>query len=86
MQGRLQNIHPVFHVALLHPWKAGGSSREPPPPLLVDGAEEYQVEKILQHRRRGRSTQYLIKWLGYDEAHNAWLNEEDLVNAQKALA
>ena len=43
-------IHPVFHVDLLMPYHETpihGQSYTRPPPDLVDGAEEYEVEKIL---------------------------------------
>ena len=30
-----------------------------PPPDLIDGEENYEVETILNHRRRGRGHQYL---------------------------
>ena len=45
-----------------------------PPPDLIEGEEEYEVEKIVNHRHSGRSQtlQYLIKWKGYPEANNTW--------------
>ena len=45
-----------------------------PPPDLVDGEEEYKVERIVTHRHFGRSKrlQYLIKWKGYPESDNTW--------------
>lgn len=29
--------------------------------------DTYEVEKILKHRKKGRQTEYLVKWKGYDE-------------------
>jgi hypothetical protein len=37
----------------------------PPEPIEVDGHPEYEVEEILDRRRRGRGFQYLVKWKGY---------------------
>src|SRR5277367_4382083 len=35
---------------------------------------EYAVERVLRRRRvRGRY-QYLVKWLGYDDTHNSWVD------------
>ncbi len=44
------------------------------PPDLIEGEEEYEVKKIVNHRRSGQSQtlQYLIKWKGYPEADNTW--------------
>ena len=51
-----------------------------PPPDLIDGEEEYEVEEILQSRRfgRGRKVQYLVKWKGYPESDNQWVDWDDL--------
>lgn len=44
--------------------------------MEVDPTEEdtdvYIVEKILNHRRKGKTTEYLIKWENYDSDHNTW--------------
>jgi len=50
LQGRYQKIHPVFHVSLLRPHRAGGAVGAPPQPILVDDQEEFELEKILRHR------------------------------------
>ncbi len=47
---------------------------------LVDGMEEYEVEKILdsQHFSRRCRLQYLVKWKGYPDSDNQWVNKEDI--------
>ncbi len=43
-------IHPVFHVDLLTPYKemaTYGSNYMRPPPDLINGEEEYEVERII---------------------------------------
>jgi len=40
--------------------------------------EEFEVENILDKRKRQGGTEYLIKWLGYDDTHNTWEPEENL--------
>jgi hypothetical protein len=58
-----------------------------PPPDLIDGEEEYEVENILKSRRygRGRKVQYLVKWKGYTDSDNEWVNWDDM-HADEALA
>lgn len=34
--------------------------------------EEYEIEKVINHRGTGVSTEYLIKWKGYDNEYNTW--------------
>jgi hypothetical protein len=64
------SIHPVFHIDLLTPYKetiTHGPNYQHPLPDLVNGEEEYSVEKILDSRLYGRRRrlQYLVKWDGY---------------------
>ena len=76
-------IHDVFHVDLLTPYhetELHGPNFTKPPPDLIDGEEEYEVEEILQSRKfgRGRKVQYLVKWKGYPESDNQWVDWDDL--------
>jgi Integrase zinc binding domain/Chromo (CHRromatin Organisation MOdifier) domain len=84
-------IHDVFHASLLSPYHettAHGPNFSRPPPELIDGEEEYQVERILGHRYHGRAKalQYLIKWVDYPESNNTWepapyVHAQDLIKA-----
>jgi hypothetical protein len=40
---------------------------ELPPPVIVEGEEEYEVERIEDSRIFRRQLQFLVKWKGYDE-------------------
>ena len=82
--------HPSsVHVDLLTPYRetpTHGPNYQRPPPDLVEGEEEYEVKKILDSRRFGRrrKLQYLIKWKGYPDSENQWVDKDD-VFADKAL-
>ena len=83
-------IHDVFHVDLLTPYhetELHGPNYMRPPPDLIDGEEEYKVEEVLQSQKvgRGRKVQYLVKWKGYPELDNQWVNWDDL-HADKMIA
>ena len=41
----------------------------PPPPVIVDGEEKYEVERIDDSRMFQRQLQCLVKWRGYDEQY-----------------
>jgi len=48
------NIHPVFHMDLLMPYKEmefHGHNFKQPLPDLINGEEEYEVEQIIDSRR-----------------------------------
>ena len=68
-------IHLVFHATLLTEYKEmelHGPNFLKPPPEVVNNEEHYDVEAILDSKRQGRGTKYLIKWEGYLEADNTW--------------
>ena len=83
-------IHYIFHVDLLTPYHKTKFHRPnftKPPPDLINGEEEYEIEEILQSRKygRGRKVQYLVKWKGYPDSENQWVDWNDL-HANEALA
>lgn len=42
-------------------------------------SETFQVEKVLKKRRVKKKVQLFVKWLGYSDDFNSWVNEEDVV-------
>ena len=79
----------MFHADLLTPYhetELHGPNFTKPPPDLIDGEEEYEIEEVLQSRRQGRGhkIQYLVKWKGYPDSENQWVDWNDL-HAEEAL-
>jgi hypothetical protein len=77
------SIHPVFHIDLLTPYRETimhGPNYQRLVPDLVDGEEEYSVEKILDSRKfsRRQRLQYLVKWEGYPDSDNMWVDKDDI--------
>ncbi len=89
-------IHDMFHTSLLNPYhetNAHGPNFTRPPPDLIEGEEEFEVERIVSHRTFGRSKhlQYLIKWKGYPESDNSWepadqVHAPDLIKSYHSAA
>jgi hypothetical protein len=82
-------VHPVFHVSLLEPYRKDGRVQPPPPPIEMEGALEYEVESILEHRFRGiknPKAYYKVAWKGYGIEHNSWEPESNVVNAPEIVA
>ena len=82
-------VHPVFHVSLLEPYREDGRVQPPPPPIEMEGALEYEVESILEHRFRGIKNPkafYKVAWKGYGIEHNSWEPESNVVNAPEVVA
>ncbi len=76
-------IHDVFHIDLLTPYHETvlhGPNYSRPPPDLIKDQEEYKVKKVLdvRHFGRRRKLQYLIKWKGYPDSDNKWVDKQNV--------
>lgn len=62
--------------------------RKPPPPKpdIIDGEEEYEVEKILDSRVYRRQLQYLVQWKGYGPGDNSWQPAKNLEHTPRLIA
>ncbi|CAI7878071.1 unnamed protein product [Closterium sp. NIES-54] len=84
-------LHNAFHVQLMKPYQdpnqqLQGRQLPPPPPVLVQDEPEYEVERVLAHRRRrSNMLEFLIRWKGYDLSEDIWVAEADMGNAYRAL-
>ncbi len=73
----------MFHANLITPYKEmelHGPNFTRPPPDLIEGEQEFEVEKIMdaQPRGRGRKMHFLVKWKGYPTSDNSWEPRENL--------
>jgi len=72
---RIHAVIPVSSLALYKPTDdVEFPSRAPPRPgpVMVEGEEEYIVEKILASRKKGKGVQYLVLWKGYPRSEATW--------------
>ena len=77
-------MHDVFHVSLLKPYRSDGTIQPPPSPLFIDNELMFKVDRVLMHceRKSGKKVirEFLIKWLGCGPEHNSWEPEKNLSN------
>ena len=62
-----------------------GQKKEEGKPIEVEGAEEWEVERILNKKKIRGVKKYLVWWKGFTAEGNAWERKENLKNAGKAL-
>ncbi len=66
-------VHDIFHVSYLEPYnRRNGDNVAPelPPPELIDEGEEYEIEEILDKRRRKGELWYKVRWKGYSTEYD----------------
>ncbi|OCB88297.1 hypothetical protein A7U60_g4499 [Sanghuangporus baumii] len=83
-----KKVYPVFNEILLKPavQPSFESQKKPPPllPVIIDEQKEYEVEEILDSCLHRGKLQFLVKWVGYEEA--TWQLESDVKdNAQESI-
>jgi hypothetical protein len=66
-------IHPEFHISLLEPTSNTKSYGD------EEAFDEYEVEAVVDKRINiTGKTEYLIKWMGYDNEENTWEESTNL--------
>ena len=64
----------------VHSWNFSAS-----PPDLIEGEEEYEIEKILCHCGALTACMYLIQWKGYSAEEDTWIAKQELKHTKSAL-
>jgi hypothetical protein len=78
------NAFPTYYTGHIKPFKANDAEKYPsrtlqePGPIMVDGVEEYTVEKIIAHRKIGRGYQFRVKFLGWGPEQERWIAGREL--------
>ena len=82
-------IHNVFNEDLLTQCKEPQYQDQHMDPAslldIINEEEEYKVEEIRKHWKKGKRTQYLVYWKGYRNKHDQWIVETGLPYAKEAI-
>jgi hypothetical protein len=58
----------------------------PPAPEIIDGEEEFEVDRILDYAIINKTPKWLVLWKGYPLESATWEPKSSLKNAKDALA
>jgi len=80
-------IHPVVNVSRIKKYtsQVDGQRKETPKPVIIEGEEEWEVEKILNKRKVWGKDKYLVRWKGFMAEGDTWESRENLENAGDLL-
>jgi len=80
-------IHPVINVSRVRRYvgQVEGQRKEQPLPVIIEGEEEWEVERILNKQRVRGKDKYLVYWKGFTAESDTWEGRENLKNAQEAI-
>jgi len=68
---------PYFHVSSLKEYREADPNRfksrkmDMPAPILIDNAEEWEAEQILDYRRQNNKHEFLVHWKGHEPADDS---------------
>jgi transposase InsO family protein len=48
--------------------------------VQIEKSTVFKIDKIVDQRKIGRSTQLLVKWLGYPSSQNSWVKKSDIIH------
>lgn len=78
-------MYPVFHVSLLKPYVHGSTGIAPPVVRTLDNTWDFEVERIMAERVRGKTKEYLVRWAKWGPAHDSWEPAAALQNMSEVL-
>jgi len=62
-----------------------GQRKTPPKLVIIEGEEEFEVEKILNKRIVRGKEKFLVQWKGYIAEGDTWESRENLKNAKELV-
>jgi len=80
-------IHPVVTVSRIcrYVGQVEGQKKKQPAPVIIEGEEEWEVERILNKRQVRGKDKYLVCWKEFTAESNTWEGRENLENAKEVI-
>ena len=82
-------IHSIVNISHVRPYKElleGQTSIWPGPVKVTENREiEYEVDHVVDIRKKGQHMEYLVHWKGHTEENLTWEPKGNLGNAKAAL-
>jgi len=80
-------IYLVVNVSRIRKYvgQVEGQKKEQPALVIIEGEEEWEVERILNKRRVRGKDKYLVRWKGFTAESDTWEGRKNLENAKEAI-
>jgi len=80
-------IHLVVNVSRIQKYvgQVEGQEKEQPAPVIIEGEEEWEVERILNKQWIRGKDKYLVRWKGFTVESDTWEGKENLENTKEAI-
>ena len=80
-------IYPIVNVSRIRLYKpqVEGQRRIPPKLVIIEGEEEFKVEKILNKKTIRGKEKFLVRQKGYTAEENTWEGRENLENVKELV-
>jgi len=80
-------IHPVINISRIRRYigQVEGQKKEQPAPVIIEGEEEWKMERILNKQQVRGKNKYLVCWKGFTAESDTWEERENLENAKEAI-
>jgi len=80
-------IHPVVNISRVRLYKpqVKGQKKTLPKLVIIEGEEEFEVEKIINKRTVREKKKFLVRWKRYTAEEGTWENRENLENAKELV-
>ena len=80
-------IYPVVNISKVQLYKpqVEGQKKILPKLVIIEGVEEFEVEKILNKRIVRGKEKFLVRWKGYMAEEDTWENRKNLENTKELV-
>ena len=80
-------IHPVVNISRICRYigQVEGQRKEQPAPVIIEGEEEWKVERILNKQQIRGKDKYLVQWKGFMAESDTWEGIENLENTKEVV-